>query len=199
MFQDRAKLKFYHACMMSGKTAYLVNTFDIYQRKGLSPVVIKPCIDDREGSNDGWGETASRLMPDKKIPAYYFKDLRKELPRLDYGSILVDEAQFMTRDDVEYLAAVVDRQQIPVIAYGLKNDVSGKLFEGSAALLALADEVQEIESVCQNENCQEKAQSHLRFVDGKLDKSGTAVAIEKGNVTYMSVCRQCWRNLMGER
>lgn len=188
-------LKYFWGCMFSGKTAQLINTYEMYKHKGLSPVIIKPAIDDREGDIRGWGTTASRLMPDKKVPAYYFTNLREELWKLDYGSIIVDEAQFLSRDDVFFLAEIADKQKINVLTYGLKTDVNGNLFEGSSALLALADETKEMESLCQAPHCTNKAQMHARFVNGKRDKSGKSVAIEKGEVTYMSVCRKHWREL----
>lgn len=189
-----ATLKFYYGTMYAGKTTYLCNAYDILTRKKLSPVVLKPIIDDREGEQKGWGYTQSRNG--NRVPAYYFSNLKEELYKLDYGSIIVDEAQFMTREDVLWLTKVVDKQDINVLAYGLKTDVNGNLFEGSAALLALADEATEITSLCQIPECTNKAQLHMRFIDGKVDKGGASTAIEKGNVTYKSVCRKCWNKEM---
>lgn len=186
------KLKYIHGTMFSGKTAQLINAYEIYRRKHLEPIVIKPIIDDREGTQKGWGETSSRLMLDKKVPAYYYQNLQEELPTLKYGSIIVDEAQFMSEEDVRYLTKVMDEKDITVLAYGLKTDSNGHLFEGSKALLAFADEITEMESLCQNPNCTNKAQMHLRYIDGQIDKGTDSVAIEKGNVTYRSVCRPCW-------
>lgn len=184
--------KFYFGCMGAGKTTEVVKTYDLYKRKGLDPVVIKPAIDDREGKFRGWGETRSRITKEA-IPAYYYTDLRKELPNLDYGSILIDEAQFISRDDAHYLGFIADKQKVPVLAYGLKTDVNGNLFEGSAALLAIVDEAKELEGLCQIDHCQNKAIGHARFIDGVRDRSGASVVIEKGNVTYLAVCRQHMR------
>lgn len=192
---QRPMLKFYYGCMFAGKTAHLINAFEIYQHRKFNPIIIKPAIDDREGATLGWGTTSSRLMPNKQVPAYYFKDLKKELAALDFGAIIVDEAQFLSREDVHYLAEIVDTKNINVLAYGLKTDVNGNLFTGSAALLAMADEVREMESLCQAPNCTNKAQMHARFIDGKRDRSGKSVAIEKGSVTYKSLCRKHWREL----
>lgn len=185
-----ATLKFYYGTMYAGKTTYLTNAYNIYTRKGLQPIVIKPAVDTREGEQKGWGFTESRNG--NRVPAYYFTNLKEELPKLDYGSVLVDEAQFMTREDVLWLTKVVDKQNINVLAYGLKTDINGNLFEGSSALLSLADESLEIASLCQMPDCTNKAQLHMRFIDGKPDIGGAATAIEKGNVTYKSVCRKCW-------
>lgn len=194
-----AKLKFFHSCMFGGKTAQLINAYEIYKRKGMCPVIIKPCIDNRDGDQKGWGVTKSRLMPNKEVPAYYFESVKEEVWKLDYGAILIDEAQFLTEDDVKFLSLIVDKQKINVIAYGLKNDSNGHLFEGSKALLAYADEVVELESLCQNPHCENKASMHLRYINGKLDTSNDSVAIEKDEVTYKSVCRPCWRAERNER
>lgn len=188
-----AKLKFYYGVMGAGKTTELIKTYDIYKRKGLNPVVIKPKIDDREGKQSGWGTTSSRLIKDP-IPAYYFENIKDEIWKLDYGIILVDEAQFISRDDALFLTDIVEKQKIDIIAYGLKTDVNGNLFKGAADLLVLADETKELETICETPNCQNKASMHLRYINGQLDNSGEAVAIEKGDVTYKSVCRSCWNN-----
>lgn len=190
-----AKLKFYYSTMFAGKTTDCIKTYDIYKRKGLNPIVIKPSIDDREGDFFGWGTTQSRITKEK-IPAFYFTDLEFELVDtnilLQHNVILVDEAQFLTKSNVLWLSKQVDELNKDVICYGLKTDVNGNLFPGAAALLALADESKEIDNICQMNNCTNKAQLHLRFIDGKVDKSGKSVAIEKGNITYKAVCRKCW-------
>lgn len=190
-----AKLKFYYSTMFAGKTTDCIKTYDIYKRKGLNPIVIKPSIDNREGDFFGWGTTQSRITKEK-IPAFYFTDLEFELIDtgilLQHNAILVDEAQFLTKSNVLRLSEQVDRLNKDVICYGLKTDVNGNLFPGAAALLALADESKEIDNICQMDNCTNKAQLHLRFIDGKVDKSGKSVAIEKGSITYKAVCRKCW-------
>lgn len=191
-----ASLTFYYGVMGSGKTTELMKTYEIYKRKGLDPIVIKPCIDDREGTYSGWGVTTSRLLKDQSIPAYYFKKLRNELWKLDYGTILVDEAQFMTREDVIFLSNIVERQKVNVIAYGLKTDINGHLFSGAEALLTFADKFKELEALCEEPNCYEKAILHNRYIDGKLDISKEQVAIEKGNITYKAVCRKHWLNTL---
>lgn len=183
-------LKFTYACMFAGKTTQLINVYETYKRKGLDPIVIKPAVDDREGKFNGWGTTSSRLI-DKEIPAYYYKDIL-ELKNLKYKTLLIDEAQFMTREDVLYVAELADKG-INVLAYGLKTDINGDLFEGSRALMALADELFEMENLCQIKDCTNKAVAHARYVDGKRIWSGDTVAIEKGNVTYKALCRKHWR------
>lgn len=190
-----AKLKFYYSTMFAGKTTDCIKTYDIYKRKGLNPVVIKPAIDDREGKFNGWGITTSRITRES-IPAFYFTNLKDDLLyniSMDKTkAILVDEAQFLAKEDILVLSKLTDQNNIDVICYGLKTDVNGNLFPGAAALLALVDESKEIDNICQMDNCTNKAQLHLRFIDGKVDKSGKSVAIEKGNITYKAVCRKCW-------
>ena len=185
-------LKFTYACMFSGKTTQLINVYETYKIKGLEPVVIKPCIDDREGSFNGWGTTRSRLI-NKEIPAYYYKDI-KEIDNLQFKTLFIDEAQFMTRQDVLHVAELADRG-VPVLAYGLKTDVNGELFDGTKALLALSDEILEMENLCQIKGCTNKAIAHARYIDGVRVRTGDSVAIEKGNVTYKALCRKHWREL----
>lgn len=182
-------LKFTYACMFAGKTTQLINVYETYKIKGLDPIVIKPAIDDREGKFNGWGTTSSRLI-NKEIPAYYYKDIR-ELDSLQYKTLFIDEAQFMTRKDVLYVAELADKG-IPVQAYGLKTDVNGELFEGTKALMALSDELFEMENLCQIKGCTNKAVAHARYIDGVRVRSGDSVAIEKGNVTYKALCRKHW-------
>ena len=187
-----ASLIFYYGVMGSGKTTELIKTYEIYKRKGLDPVVIKPSIDNREGTFFGWGITTSRLLKYKSIPAYYFKNLKEELKTLNYKTILVDEAQFMTREDVIYLSKLVEQENTNVLAYGLKTDINGHLFSGSEALLTFADKFQELEALCEEPDCYEKAILHKRYINGKLDTNSQQVAIEKGNITYKAVCRKHW-------
>lgn len=185
-------LKFTYACMFAGKTTQLINVYETYKIKGLDPVVIKPAVDDREGKFNGWGTTSSRLI-NKEIPAYYYKDIH-EIDNLKFKTLMIDEAQFMKREDVLYISDLAN-DGISILAYGLKTDVNGDLFEGSRALLALADELLEMQNLCQIEGCTNKAIAHVRYVDGKRVTTGDSVAIEKNNVTYKSVCRKHWREL----
>ena len=187
-------IKFIYGTMFSGKTTQLINSVEIYRRKGLNPIVLKPAIDDREGKFNGWGFTSSRLI-NKQIESFYYANLKKELPEIikDHKCIFVDEAQFMSRDDVLFLAKFSDDNNLPLLAYGLKTDINGNLFKGAESFLAISDEVSEMKSLCQYNGCNELAVAHIRFVNGKRDTSKESVAIEKDNVTYMAVCRKHWR------
>lgn len=190
-----AYLKFYYGVMGAGKTTELIKAYEIYKHKNLNPIVIKPSLDTREGNQIGWGTTSSRLIKES-IPAYYFTDLKNELWKLDYGSILVDEAQFLTTEDVKILSDIVDMQKINVLTYGLKTDINGNLFTGAQALLAKADIIQELEALCEIPNCNHKALMHLRYINEKLDTSKNQIAIEKDNITYKSVCRKHYYRLL---
>ena len=191
---SNAKLKFYYSVMNAGKTTQLLQTDNIYKRKGYKTLIIKPSVDDREGEYNGWGTIESRLIKEN-TPCLYVDEVNpKELSKLNPDIIFVDEAQFFTKKDIYNLSEITDKQNIPVSCYGLKTDINGNLFEGSKALLALADEIKEIEQIC---DCGEKATIHLRYVDNKLEKEGSSVAIEKGKTTYESVCRKCWKDKLG--
>ena len=185
------KLTFTYACMGAGKTTQMLTMFDQYKRRKKKPVIIKPCMDVREGVFTGWGITKSRITKNEE-PTYYYKDLKTELETLDFGVLFVDEAQFLSREDVLTLCEVCDKRDADVFCFGLKTDVTGNLFEGSRHLLALADTINEISSPCEIEGCDEKATCHIRYVDGVRERHGKSVAIETGNVTYKSVCRKHW-------
>jgi thymidine kinase len=185
------KLTFTYACMGAGKTTQMLTMFDQYKRRKKKPLIIKPCMDVREGTFAGWGITKSRITKNEE-PAYYYKDLREELTNLDFGVLFVDEAQFLSRNDVITLCEVCDSWNKDVFCFGLKTDVTGNLFEGSKHLLALADDIIEIPSICEIEDCGCKAVAHIRYIDGVRETDGKSVAIETGNVTYKSVCRKHW-------
>lgn len=180
--------------MNAGKTTQLLQADNIYKRKGYKTLIIKPSVDDREGECNGWGTIESRLIKEN-TPCLYVDEVNpEELSKLNPDIIFVDEAQFFTKKDIYNLSEITDKQNIPILCYGLKTDINGNLFEGSKALLALADEIKEIEQIC---DCGEKATIHLRYVDNKLEKEGSSVAIEKGKTTYESVCRKCWKDKLG--
>ena len=187
-----AELKFYYGCMNAGKSVNVIKTYEIYRRKRMNPVIIKPAIDDRHGKQEGWGFMTSKLIKEP-LRAFYIKNMKEDLQKVGYDKIiLVDEAQFFSREDIIQLANIVEQENVNIVAYGLKNDTNGQLFEGSKALIEFADKIQEIEMVCEEPGCMNKASQHLRYIDGQLDKSQNTVAIEKGNITYQSVCRKHW-------
>lgn len=184
-------LKFFYAVMTAGKTTQLIQAHDIYCRKGYNPVILKKETDTREPhDSDGWGMISSRFYPQKKVAAFYFKDLKKDIiPFLKSRDLFfVDEAQFLTKEEVELLKNLSHMGSVDVITYGLKNSITGELFEGSAALLAHADEIKEIPCFCQEKGCKEKANYHARFVNGVRDLDNNPIKIEQGDVTYKALC-----------
>lgn len=186
------KLVFNYGCMGSGKTTAMLTKFDSYKRRGKKPIIVKPCIDNREGNFVGWGITKSRITKYEE-PSYYYEDLSSELSKLDFNTLFVDEAQFLTKEDVMVLCKVAEEKE--VICYGLRTDVNGDLFSGAASLLALADETNEIEVLCEINGCSHKAVAHIRYINGVREKGiMKPVAIETENITYKSVCRHHWMN-----
>ncbi len=189
-----AKLHFYYSVMGAGKTTSLLQAEYNYFHQGFKPLIIKPKLDDREGFNDGWGKIQSRILIGEHKALYIENINAKELKtKVDFNILLVDEVQFFKEADIEALSDIVDEFDIPVICYGLKTDTNGNLFEGTKKLLAIADDIKEMKHICK---CGAKANMHIRYIDGVLDKSGQSIAIEKGNITYESVCRKCWKKKM---
>lgn len=188
-----AKLKFFYGTMGSGKSTELIKTCDIYERKGIQTAIIKPTTDDRNGKQNGWGTIQSRLINISK-KAYYFDNIIEEVTNgLKFDMLFVDEAQFLHRQDIQELVNYVDKYNIDVYCYGLKTDINGNLFAGTRELLVYADECIELKNLCQYERCNKPANFHLRYIDGCLDTSQQPICIEKGNITYMSVCRKHWQ------
>ena len=101
------KVKFFYGAMGSGKTTKMLAMFDTYKRRKKKPIIIKPCLDDREGKFIGWGVTKSRILTVEE-PTYYFQDLKSELLELDFKCLFVDEVQFLTREDILFLCDVAD-------------------------------------------------------------------------------------------
>ena len=178
--------------MGAGKTTQMLTMFDQYKRRKKKPIIIKPCMDIREGVFTGWGITKSRITKNEE-PTYYYKNLKEELEKLDYGVLFVDEVQFLSREDVLTLCDVCDTKDVDVFCFGLKTDTTGNLFEGSRYLLALADVINEIQTPCEIEGCNCNATCHIRYINGVRDTDGRSVAIETGDVTYKAVCRKHWR------
>lgn len=183
-------IKFIYGTMNAGKTTQLVKMYELLSKKGEKVLVIKPSIDDREGTFNGWGTTKSKKY-DKEIPVFYYKNILKALQK-DKTVLLIDEAQFMQKQDVLYTVVYAESMGLNVYAYGLKTDVNGNLFEGSAAWLAMADEVKEIKHICEICGCNEKANYHNRYINGLRDTNKKSIEIDKGNISYKAVCYKHW-------
>jgi thymidine kinase len=183
-----AKLYFYYASMNAGKSTTLLQADFNYRERGMSTLLFTAAVHDRGGR----GVIDSRLgISAVAVPFDAATDLRRIAEDAHRAAplacVLVDEAQFLAAAQVRQLAALCDEVDIPVLAYGLRTDFQGKLFEGSAELLALADALIEIKSVCE---CGRKATMNLR-----VDAAGNAVrqGAQKeigGNERYVALCRR---------
>ena len=192
-----AKFYFYYSTMNAGKSTTLLQSSYNYKERGMNPLVLTPQLDNRFGE----GTVASRIGI--KAEAVTFTQADNLLDRITavhqtepLHCVLVDEAQFLTRQQVRQLSDVVDDLGIPVLAYGLRTDFQGNLFEGSQSLLAWADSLTEIKTIC---HCGRKATMVLRLgEDGKPVRDGAQVKIG-GNETYQSVCRRHFKEGIATR
>jgi len=183
-----AKLYFYYAAMNAGKSTTLLQADYNYRERGMETMLWTAAHDDRAGT----GTIGSRIALSAPAATYsaevnLFAAIIKELLKRKLDCILVDEAQFLTRDHVLQLCRITDELGIPVLCYGLRTDFQGELFPGSAALLALADNLIELKAVCE---CGRKATMNLR-----VDAEGHAVAAGAqtevgGNDRYVALCRR---------
>lgn len=178
-----AKLHFYYGVMSSSKSAQLgINAFN-FDRTGNKWEAIKPVIDNRYSATD----IVSRIGIKTKATA--LKNLDDYKPKRGTQFILVDEVQFFSSSDIEKLARIADTTKITIFCYGLKTDSNGELFPASAKLLAEADELHQIETVCEMPHCSTMASHHIKFdANGNVVRSGPVV--EVGASQYKSVCRK---------
>lgn len=182
-----AKLFFNYSSMNAGKTTILLQSAHNYRERGLTPLLFTPKLDDRYG--EGW--IKSRIGLQSKATIFNAQDdlfeiTRAQLDERNIHCVLVDEAQFLNRDQVYQLSEVVDRLNIPVLCFGLRTDFQGELFEGSEYLLAWADQLTEIKTICHTGR---KANMVVRVDDeGYALKEGAQVEIG-GNERYVSVSR----------
>ncbi len=183
-----AKLYFYYSAMNAGKTTNLLQSRHNYAERGMNTLVIKPRIDSRSGENRVRSRIGLEADAVDVDPSVNLLDLVKNACEgQSIHCVLVDEAQFLSTDQVDQLTEVVDALDIPVLAYGLRTDFLGALFEGSRQLLALADELREIKTIC---HCGRKATMVVRFDgEGQPMHSGDQIQIG-GNETYVSMCRR---------
>ena len=181
-----AKLYFRYGVMGSSKTANALMVRYNYEERGQRALMTKPSVDQREGM----AIVNSRIGLNH--PCVWFEDLRA-MPEAEvrfYQCIIVDEAQFLTREEVDYLTHIVDDWNMPVICYGLRSDFKGALFPGSEALLACADIIEEVKTICW---CGKKATYNARFDErGKVLKEGEQVVLG-ANDKYIGLCRKHWK------
>ena len=182
-----AKLYFYYSTMNAGKSTSLLQSSHNYRERGMRTLVYTAQVDQRGGgkvhSRIGLSSEARHFTPATDL----LTDISAEHAAQAVSCVLLDEAQFLTRDQVEQLARIVDELSIPVLCYGLRTDFRGELFPGSARLLALADELTELKTIC---HCGRKATMVVRVgADGAVEHDGEQVEIG-GNERYVSLCRR---------
>ncbi|RUO80151.1 thymidine kinase [Idiomarina tyrosinivorans] len=192
-----ASLYFTYSAMNAGKSTSLLQVAHNYEERRQQVLLMTPAVDDRAGA----GRIASRLgiareaLPftshcalDQKIVAAHQQQA--------IDCVLLDEAQFLTPAQVWQLSRVVDQHNIPVMCYGIRTDAFGEAFPGSAVLLAIADKLVEMKTIC---HCGRKATMSLRVDEhGHAIRMGSQIAIG-GNDRYVSCCRQHWKEAMGIR
>ncbi|WP_334066501.1 thymidine kinase [Nereida ignava] len=186
-----AKLYFHYSTMNAGKSTVLLQASHNYIERGMQTYLLTARFDRRAGE----GRIASRIGIGVEADTFDKTDdlFAKISARLQAGPcacVFIDEAQFLTKEQVWGLARAVDDLNVPIMAYGLRVDFRGELFPGSAALLALADEMREVRTIC---HCGRKATMVVRQDEsGQALKDGAQVQIG-GNETYVSLCRRHWR------
>jgi thymidine kinase len=188
-----AKLYFYYSAMNAGKTTLLLQSAHNYRERGMQPLLFTPALDDRHGP----GRIRSRVGLEAEAIVFgggddLFALVRRELEGQNVHCVLVDEAQFLTRDQVFQLTEVVDRLGIPALCFGLRTDFQGELFEGSRYLLAWADQLEEIKTICHTGR---KATMVVRVdAEGYAIREGSQVEIG-GNERYVSVSRKAFKDV----
>ena len=183
-----AKLYFNYSSMNAGKSTALLQADHNYRERGMSTILFTSAKDERYGKN----EIVSRIGI--KAPATYFyentnifEDVLKESQENNTNCVLIDEAQFLSKDQVFQLGRIVDELNIPVLTFGIRTDFKGELFEGSQYLLAWSDNIKEIKTVC---HCGGKATMVVRInANGAVVSEGSQIEVG-GNESYIPLCRK---------
>ena len=191
-----AKLYFYYSSMNAGKSTALLQSSYNYRERGMNTLVMAPLLDDRYGpgkvtSRIGLETEATTFRPEEDLLAIIELACATE----PLHCVLIDEAQFLTKEQVFQLGEVTDKLNIPVLAYGLRTDFQGEPFAGSKYLLAWSDNLKEIKAIC---HCGSKATMVIRFdEDGNPVREGSQIVIG-GNDRYISMCRKHFKeNFLG--
>ncbi|PSU27495.1 thymidine kinase [Photobacterium phosphoreum] len=190
-----AQMYFYYSAMNAGKSTTLLQSSFNYRERGMTPIIFTAAIDDRFGK----GKVSSRIGLQEDAELFNSTDdLYQTLIQISAAGkidcVLIDESQFLTKDQVYQLTEVVDKLDIPVLCYGLRTDFLGELFEGSRYLLSWADKLVELKTIC---HCGRKANMVIRQdAKGNAIAGGNQVEIG-GNDLYVSVCRAHYKEALG--
>ncbi|MBT3465589.1 thymidine kinase [Ascidiaceihabitans sp.] len=192
-----AKLYFHYSTMNAGKSTVLLQAAHNYRERGMEPYLLTAQFDNRAGE----GKIASRIGIDTTADTFgeydnLFLKIEAQTKAVDLACVFIDEAQFLSKDQVWQLARAVDDLHVPVMCYGLRVDFRGELFPGSATLLALADEMREIRTIC---HCGKRATMVVRQDKNKNVLTGGEQVQIGGNETYVSLCRRHWRIAVGDK
>ncbi len=189
-----AKLYFKYGAMGSSKTAQALITKFNYEERGMTVLLIKPSVDDRDGVNEvtsriGLHQPCRTVDRNESIWDIYHENSGADV-------IIADECQFFSSSQIDDLRRIVDECHIPVLCFGLRTDFRTRLFEGSARLFEIADSINEIKTICE---CGAKATVNARIApDGKILTSGEQVMVG-GNESYRAMCHSCWRRKIREQ
>ena len=179
-----SKLYFRYGAMNCGKTTSLLQVAHNYEEKGMKVLIIKSSIDKK-----GNKKIVSRLGIERDVDILLKPNEKLSIKLSNIDCILVDEVQFMKSKQITDLWIMSKLNDIPVICYGLKTNFKGKLFEGSKTLLELADELEELYTICR---CGKKAKFNARIENGKFIKEGNEVAIDNIDANYEPLCGKCY-------
>lgn len=191
-----AKLYFYYSSMNAGKSTTLLQSSYNYQERGMNTLVYTAAIDGRYGV----GKVASRIGIMQEANLFdsqtdIFEEVKAHIQQQTLHCILIDEAQFLKKAQVYQLTEIVDKLNIPVLCYGLRTDFQAELFEGSQYLLAWADQLEELKTICY---CGRKAHFVIRMNEnGEAVSDGEQIQIG-GNDTYLSVCRRHYKEKLNK-
>eukprot|EP00919_Chromeraceae_sp_WS-2016_P066886 GHVR01158171.1.p1 GENE.GHVR01158171.1~~GHVR01158171.1.p1 ORF type:complete len:196 (-),score=10.44 GHVR01158171.1:62-649(-) len=189
-----AQLYFYYSTMNAGKSTHLLQSSYNYQERGLNTLLFTAQIDDRFAIgkvSSRLGIQADALLFDDKTDI--FNQVKQQISERKIACILIDEAQFLTKLQVKELTDIVDELKVPVLAYGIRTDFLGETFNGSAALLAWADKLVELKTIC---HCGKKANFVMRCDEnGQAVKGGEQIEVG-GNERYESLCRKHFKALV---
>ena len=191
-----AKLYFHYSTMNAGKSTLLLQAAHNYQERGMESYLLTAQFDNRAGD----ARIGSRIGIGREADTFSLSDdlfykIKKRINDGPCACVFIDEAQFLSHEQVWQLARAVDDLKIPIMCYGLRVDFQGKLFPGSATLLALSDEMREIKTIC---HCGKKATMVVRQDENGVALTDGAQVQIGGNEAYVSLCRKHWREKVGK-